>query len=48
VLLEITKYEEGVISMQKDGKSFEFLAIDAHTIYDCRAKELLSKRGEDG
>ena len=45
VLLEIDVYQEGVISMQREGENYEFVAIDDVTIYDCQAERILIRRG---
>ena len=46
VLLKIIKYEEGVISMERNEQIYEFVAIDEKTIYDMQTKELLIRRGD--
>ena len=46
VLLEITEYKEGVITMKREEESYEFMAIDETTIYDCQSGELLIRRGD--
>lgn len=45
-LLEISEYKEGVISMKREEKIYEFVAIDEKTIYDTQTKELLTRRGD--
>lgn len=47
ILLEITDYSEGVITMKKNGISYRFVAIDAQTIYDETTQRLLTRRGSD-
>lgn len=46
VLLEINEYKEGVISMEREERVYEFIAIDEVTIFDCQTKELLIRRGD--
>ena len=46
VLLEITEYKEGVITMKREEQNYEFMAIDETTIYDCQSGELLIRRGD--
>lgn len=46
VLLEVIEYKEGVISMQREGKYYEFVAIDEITIYDTQTGQLLIRRGD--
>jgi hypothetical protein len=46
ILLEINKYKEGVISMQREETIYEFVTIDEKTIYDTQTKELLIRRGD--
>lgn len=48
ILLEITDYTEGVITMKKNDKVYRFVAIDENTIYDENTKQLLTRRGADG
>ena len=47
ILLEITGYEEGVITMKKNDTTYRFVAIDDKTIYDENTKRLLTRRGND-
>ena len=47
ILLEITGYEEGVITMKKNNMAYRFVAIDEQTIYDENTKRLLTRRGND-
>ncbi len=47
ILLEITGYEEGVITMTKNENQYRFVAIDEQTIYDENTKRLLTRRGND-
>lgn len=47
ILLEITGYEEGVITMTKNNENYRFVAIDEQTIYDENTKRLLTRRGND-
>ena len=48
ILLEITDYSEGVITMEKEGLKYRFVAIDKDTIYDENSKNLLIRRSDDG
>ena len=47
ILLEITSFEEGVITMEKNDTTYRFVAIDEQTIYDENTKRLLTRRGDD-
>ena len=46
ILLEITEYKDGVISMKREKKVYAFVAIDKETIYDCQTDKLLIRRGD--
>ncbi len=46
ILLEISEYKEGVITMQRGEVIYEFVAIDERTIYDMQTKELLIRSGD--
>lgn len=48
ILLTITDYSEGVITMKKNDTVYRFVAIDENTIYDENTKQLLTRRGADG
>ena len=48
ILLEITDYSEGVITMEKEDLKYRFVAIDKDTIYDENGKNLLTRRSDDG
>ena len=48
ILLEITNYSEGVITMKKNDTVYRFVAIDEDTIYDENSKNLLTRRSDDG
>ena len=48
ILLEITDYSEGVITMKKNDTVYRFVAIDEETIYDENSKNLLTRRSDDG
>ena len=48
ILLEITDYSEGVITMKKNELEYRFVAIDEDTIYDENSKNLLTRRSDDG
>ncbi|MBQ3220594.1 MAG: hypothetical protein IJB34_01380 [Clostridia bacterium] len=48
ILLEITDYSEGVITMNKSDLVYRFVAIDADTIYDENSKNLLTRRSDGG
>ena len=47
ILLEITDYLEGVITMKKNDTSYRFVVIDEQTIYDETSKRFLTRRGND-
>ena len=47
ILLEITSYEEGVITMVKNSQTYRFVAIDDKTIYDESTKQFLKRRVTD-
>ena len=44
ILLEITDYKDGVITMTKGETEYVFVAIDGDTLYDESEKELLNRR----
>ena len=44
ILLEITEYKDGVITMKKGEMEYLFVAIDKDTLYDEHEKELLNRR----
>ena len=44
ILLEITGYQDGVITMNKNGETYRFVAVDKKTIYDENTKQLLTRR----
>ena len=46
ILLEISEYKEGVITMQREEVIYEFVAIDERTIYDMQTKKLLIRSGD--
>ena len=48
ILLEISDYSEGVITMKKNELEYRFVAIDEDTIYDENSKKLLIRRSDDG
>lgn len=48
ILMEITDYTEGVITMKKNETVYRFVAIDENTIYDENSKNLLMRRAESG
>ena len=48
ILLDIIRYEEGVITMAKSDKQYRFVAIDDETIYDENTKRLLTRRADGG
>lgn len=47
ILLEITEYSEGVITMRKNDTVYRFIAIDESMIYDEGTKQLLTRRVSD-
>lgn len=47
ILLEITDYKEGVITMSKNGEIYRFVAIDDEMIYDENSKQFLTRRVSD-
>ena len=46
MLLVITEYKGGIITMKKEEQIFEFMAIDENIIYDCQSGKLLTRRGD--
>ena len=44
ILLEITDFEEGVITMAKNDMKYRFVAIDEKMIYDENTKQFLTRR----
>ena len=44
ILMEITDYTEGVITMAKNDEQYIFVAIDYEMIYDENTKQLLTRR----
>ena len=46
ILLEISEYKEGVITMQRGEIIYEFVAIDENAIYDCQTKKGLVRAGD--
>lgn len=44
ILLEITDYSDGVITMQKNDTVYRFVVVDENTIYDETTKSLLTRR----
>ena len=44
ILLEITDYSDGVITMKKGDIVYRFVAIDKNTLYDETTKTLLTRR----
>ena len=48
ILMEITDYTEGVITMKKNETAYRFVAIDENTIYDENSKHLLTRRADGG
>ena len=44
ILLEITDYTDGVITMQKNDTVYRFVVIDENTLYDETTKSLLIRR----
>ena len=47
ILLEITDYSEGVITMKKDNRNLRFVAVDEDMIYDENTKQFLTRRASD-
>lgn len=47
ILLEITDYSEGVITMRKNDTVYRFIAIDESMIYEEGTKQLLTRRISD-
>lgn len=47
ILLEITDYKEGVITMMKEKEMYRFVAIDEDIIYDENSKQFLTRRASD-
>ena len=48
ILLEITDYSEGVITMKKGESTYRFVEIDCETIYDDNSKNFLTRRADGG
>ena len=48
ILMEITDYREGVITMKKNETVNRFVVIDENTIYDENSKHLLTRRADGG
>ena len=48
ILMEITDYTEGVITMKKNETVNRFVVIDENTIYDENSKHLLTRRADGG
>ena len=48
ILMEITDYTEGVITMKKNETVYRFVVIDENTIYDENSKHLLTRRADGG
>ena len=46
VLLETKDYKDGVISMEREGIIYEFIAIDEEMLYDYQTEDLLVRRGD--
>lgn len=44
ILLEITEYLDGVITMKKNEETYKFVVIDKNTVYDETAGEFLTRR----
>lgn len=48
VLLDITEYKDGVITMTKGGETYLFIAIDRTTLYDVEREIFLIRRTGSG
>ena len=48
ILMGITDYTEGVITMKKNETVYRFVVIDENTIYDENSKHLLTRRADGG
>ena len=44
ILMEVINYDDGVISVKKGETIYQFVAIDADTLYDETTKTLLTRR----
>lgn len=44
ILLEITGYTDGVITMVKGETAYRFVAVDGDTVYDENTKQFLTRR----
>ncbi len=44
ILLELTDYTDGIITLEKEGCSYRLLAIDENTLYDETTKQFLQRR----
>ena len=47
-MLEFTEYSEGVISMQKQGTIYTFVAVGKDILYDGNTNQILTRRGAYG
>ena len=48
IMLALTDYKEGVITMQKQGTVYTFVAVGKDMLYDENAKQILTRRGAYG
>ena len=48
IMLELTEYAEGVITMQKQDAVYTFVAVGKDMLYDENAEQILTRRGAYG
>lgn len=48
IMLEFMEYSEGVITMEKQGVVYTFVAVGKDMLYDAHTKQILTRRGAYG
>ena len=48
IMLEFMEYTEGVITMEKQGVVYTFVAVGKDMLYDANKKQILTRRGAYG
>lgn len=48
IMLELTDYTDGVITMQKQGTIYTFVAVGKDMLYDGNTNQILTRRGAYG
>ena len=48
IMLELTDYSEGVITMEKQGTVYTFVAVGKDMLYDENTNQILTRRGAYG